>query len=313
MSWPHRIEELAGVSGPVAVAIGVFDGLHRGHQEVVRAALEHARQHRGTAVVLTFDPHPTSVLSPDRVPALLTTPEQRRWLANEMGVQTLVALPFDQAMATTSANGFIQGLLESCQPLGCVSVGYDWRFGAGGLGNVHSLMDAGARDGFAVYGVPPVKVDGRVVSSTWVREAVTAGDLDLAAELLGRRFGYFGVVIKGRQLARQIGFPTANIRLETQVHPPQGVYVCEIVFGGEKRVGVCNLGSRPTVESDGVLSLEAHVLDWMGDLYGKKIEVRLLQLLRSERRFEGMAALKEQIALDVEAARRWLEGFQGKD
>ena len=305
--------ELSGLPGPVAVAIGVFDGLHRGHQEVVRAAVEHARQHRGTAVVLTFDPHPATVLSPERVPPLLTTPGQRRRLAAEMGVEHLVALPFDQAMAATSPEGFVEGLMEACRPLGCVSVGYDWRFGAGGAGNVHFLMDAGARDGFSVYGVPPVKVDGRVISSTWVREAVTAGDLDLAATLLGRRFGYLGVVQRGRQLAGQMGFPTANVRLETQVHPPQGVYVGEVTLGGEKRGVVCNLGRRPTVEAEGELLLEAHVLDWTGDLYGQEIEVRLSHLLRGERRFDGVEALFQQIRLDIEAGRRWWEGFRGKD
>jgi riboflavin kinase/FMN adenylyltransferase len=313
MSWPHRIAELEGLPGPVAVAIGVFDGLHRGHQEVVRAAVEHARQHCGTAVVLTFDPHPATVLSPDRVPPLLTTPAYRRRLTSEVGVANLVALPFTEALAATPADAFIGGLLESCQPLGCVSVGYDWKFGRGGLGNVHVLMDAGARDGFAVYGVPPVRVEGRVVSSTWVREAVTAGELDLAEELLGRRFGYLGEVVKGRQLGGTIGFPTANVRLETQVHPPQGVYVCEVLLGGESRWGVCNLGCKPTIEANGALSLEVHLLDWVGDLYGQKIEVRLLTLLRGERRFEGMEALTAQIRSDVAAARNWLEAFRGKD
>lgn len=305
--------ELSGLPGPVAVAIGVFDGLHRGHQEVVRAAVEHARQHHGTAVVLTFDPHPAAVLSPGREPALMTTPAQRRRLAADLGVDCLIALPFDTVMAATSAEAFVEGLVAACQPLGCVSVGYDWRFGAGGTGNVHLLMDAGARHGFAVYGVPPVKVDGRVISSTWVREAVTAGDLELAVELLGRDFGYLGVVEKGRQLARQLGFPTANVRLDTQVHPPTGVYVGEVVVGGETRGAVCNLGRRPTVEEEGVLSLEVHLFDWSGDLYGQEMEVRLLHLLRSERRFDGVAALAEQIRLDVETGRCWYQGFRGKD
>jgi len=313
MSWPHPIDELAGLTGPVAVAIGVFDGLHRGHQEVVRAAVEHARQHCGTAVVLTFDPHPAVVLNPEKVPPLLTTPEHRRQLAAEMGVDRLVALPFTPAFAATPAEGFIRGLVETCRPLGCVSVGYDWRFGRGGSGNVHLLMDAGAREGFAVYGVPPVRLGGRVVSSTWVREAVTAGDLERAVELLGRPFGYLGTVVKGRQLGAQIGFPTANVTLETQVHPPQGVYVCDVVVDGESHPAVCNLGRRPTVETDGALSLEAHLLDWQGDIYGRQIEVRLRSHLRGEQRFEGLAALTEQIQRDAQAAREWWKAFLGKD
>jgi riboflavin kinase/FMN adenylyltransferase len=313
MSWPHRIEELAGLPGPVAVAIGVFDGLHCGHQEVVRAAVEHARQHQGTAVVLTFDPHPAAVLNPEKVPLLLTTPAHRRRLAAEMGAERLVALPFTPEFAATPADAFIRGLVEICQPLGCVSVGYDWRFGKGGAGNVHQLMDAGAREGFAVYGVPPVRVQERVVSSTWVREAVTAGDLDLAKRLLGRSFGYWGTVVKGRQLGAQIGFPTANVLLETQVHPPQGVYVCEVIVGAQRCRAVCNLGRRPTVETKGALALEAHLLDWQGDLYGQPIEVRLRHHLRGEQRFDGVAALQAQIQRDTEAARSWWKAFPGKD
>jgi riboflavin kinase/FMN adenylyltransferase len=230
-----------------------------------------------------------------------------------MGAERLVALPFTPEFAATPADAFIRGLVEICQPLGCVSVGYDWRFGKGGAGNVHQLMDAGAREGFAVYGVPPVRVRERVVSSTWVREAVTAGDLDLAERLLGRSFGYWGTVVKGRQLGAQIGFPTANVLLETQVHPPQGVYVCEVIVGAQRCRAVCNLGRRPTVETKGALALEAHLLDWQGDLYGQPIEVRLLHHLRGEQRFDGLAALQAQIQRDTEAARSWWKAFPGKD
>ncbi len=298
-----RLEDLAALPGPIALAIGVFDGLHHGHQEVVRAAAEHAHQHNGAAVVMTFDPHPAAVLNPDREPPRLTTLEHRKKLAAALGAEHLLALPFTRDTAATPAEDFIGQLARACRPLGCISVGYTWSFGKDRQGGVHQLMDAGARHGFAVYGVPPVKLRDRVVSSTWLREAVSAGDLATARDLLGRPFGYLGRVVKGRQLGRQLGFPTANIELLTAVHPPPGVYACRAEVDGEWRPAVCNLGRRPTVENDGRLSLEVHLLDWTGDLYDKEIEVRLETHLRPERRFENTAALQDAIRQDMTAAR----------
>jgi riboflavin kinase/FMN adenylyltransferase len=306
MSRLTRLEDLSDLPGPVALAIGVFDGVHRGHQEVIRAAVEHANQHRGTPVVMTFDPHPATVLNPSRVPPRLTVLEHQERLTRELGVMDLLALPFDRAMAETSAGQFIDGLVRGCRPLGCISVGYTWTFGKGREGNVHQLMDAGARAGFAVYGVPPLKVGDRVVSSTWVREAVAAGDLETAKVLLGRSFGYWGRVVKGRQLGRTLAFPTANVMLRTQVHPPAGVYACRAEVAGVWRAAVCNVGYRPTVEADGELTLEVHVLDWQGELYGQLMEVRLEQGIRPEQRFAGLDALATQIRMDVDVARRLL-------
>ncbi len=303
-----RLEDLSTLRGPVALAIGVFDGLHRGHQEVVRAAAEHARQHNGTAVVMTFDPHPAAVLSPGRQPPRLTTLEHRQKLAAELGAAHLLALPFDRTTAATSAGMFIDRLAAAC-PLGCVSVGYTWTFGRDRQGNVHQLMDTGARHGFAVYGVPPVKEGDRVISSTWLREAVRAGDLAAARLLLGRPFGYHGRVTPGRQLGRQLNFPTANVTLETEVHPPAGVYACRAEVDGDGiwRPAVCNLGRRPTVENNGPLTLEVHLLDWTGDLYDHEIEVRLESHLRPERRFGSVEELQTAIRQDADTARRSLQ------
>jgi riboflavin kinase/FMN adenylyltransferase len=160
-----------------------------------------------------------------------------------------------------------------------------------------------------VYGVPAVKDEptGRVISSTWVRETVRAGDLATAERLLGRRFGYCGTVETGRRLGRELGFPTANLRLESEVHPPAGVYACRIRLGNEWHAAVCNLGQRPTVEAAGRVKLEAHVLDWTGDLYDREVEVVLERFVRAERRFAGLDELKAQIALDTVAARNLLK------
>ncbi|MCB1227189.1 MAG: bifunctional riboflavin kinase/FAD synthetase [Verrucomicrobiales bacterium] len=302
----HELDELREVAGPVALAIGVFDGVHLGHREVVRAAVEHARQHQGTAVALTFDPHPKALLHPDGAPLRLTSIAHQRVLLAELGVEHLLVCPFTEEFAATSADVFVRRLVRACRPLGCVSVGFGWTFGRGRSGNVHQLMDAGGRDDFAVYGVPAVKLDGRVVSSTWVREAVAAGDLAMTHRLLGRPYSLLGEVVAGRRLGRELGFPTANLQLQQTQFPPTGVYACEARVAGPWMPAVCNLGRRPTVESDGSLTLEAHLLDWQGDLYGSEMEVRLLHHLRGEMKFDGLPALQARIQQDRDEARQWL-------
>ena len=303
------MDELSRLAGPVALAIGVFDGLHRGHQEVVRAAVDHARQHRGTAVLMTFDPHPAVVLAPQKAPQRLTSARHQEVLAGAMGVSVVLACPFNREVAGLSADTFIAELVKACRPLGCIAVGYDWCFGRGREGNVHRLLDAGAEAGFAVYGVPAVKDEqtGQVISSTWVREAVRVGDLATAERLLGRRFGYYGMVEVGRQMGRELGFPTANLRLESEVHPPEGVYACRVRIADHWWGAVCNLGRRPTVEAAGTVLLEAHVLEWTGDLYGQEVEVVLEEFVRPEQRFAHLEALKAQIALDTAKARQLLK------
>jgi len=297
-----RLEDLTAIKGPLALAIGVFDGIHLGHQEVIRAAAEYAHQHDGTAVMMTFEPHPAAVLSPAGAPPRVMNQRYQQRLIADLGVAHLLALRFDQELATVTAEDFVAQLVSHGRPLGCISVGFTWSFGKGRAGNIHHLMDAGARHGFAVYGVPPVKLGDRVISSTWLREAVQAGDLPQARQLLGRSFGYLGKVEQGKQLGRQLGFPTANIRIESDVHPPQGVYACWVEVAGQWLPAVANWGRRPTVEAAGALMLEAHLLDWQGDLYDQEVEIRLEHHLRPEQRFDGVEALKKQIAVDVAAA-----------
>lgn len=299
----EKIEQLAGLRGPVALAIGVFDGLHLGHQEVIRAAAQHAVQHNGSAVVLTFDPHPLAVLNPVKVPRRLCGPAYRLRLLERLGMDAALVCPFTPELAATRAGDFVEKLSRSCRPLGCVSVGYTWTFGKGRGGNIHSLTDLGQRHNFAVYGVPPVRVDGDVVSSTLIRECVTAGDLARASRLLGRPYALHGKVVQGRRLGRELGFPTANLKLEAELLPPHGVYAVQAEAGGQWRAGVANLGLRPTVEETSSPSLEAHLFDWDGDLYGQEIEVRLDRWLRPEKKFASLEALRVQIAEDVRQAK----------
>lgn len=299
----RSIDALSSLPGPLALAVGVFDGIHLGHQEVIRAAQEHATQHHGTAVVVTFDPHPVQVLRPSAAPKLLCGPRHQQLLLSQTGIACLLACPFTTETAQTPAREFIQQLVDASRPLGCISVGYTWSFGHRREGNIHLLMEMGQEHGFAVYGVPPLKIDTQVVSSTLIREAVSNGDFAKAATFLGREYSVFGPVIEGQKLGRQLGFPTANVAVENEQLPPLGVYAVQARVDAEWLPAVANLGRRPTVAADAEPSLEVHLLDWSGDLYGKDLEVRFTRHLRREMKFSGLDELKAQIARDVAAAK----------
>lgn len=304
MTVLHSLEELSSLPGPVALAIGVFDGLHLGHQEVIQAAREHARQHQGTAVVMSFEPHPLAILRPEAMPPRLCGPAYRRVLLERLGVSCMLLCPFDENTASTPAEVFLDTLTRDCRPLGCISVGYGWTFGRNRGGDIHMLMAHGEREGFAVYGVPPVRVDGQVVSSTLIRDAVSAGELGRVNLLLGRDYALYGEVLPGRRLARQLGFPTANVRPEAELLPPYGVYGVQVELDGRTWPGIANLGIRPTVETgETAPSLEVHLFEWSGDLYGRSLEVKLGDFIRPEQKFPGVEALKKQIEADVILAR----------
>ncbi len=310
----HHLTSIADLSvlpGPIALAIGVFDGVHLGHQEVIRAAMDFTEKHGGTTVVMTFDPHPLKVLRPEAAPRLLCSTRHKLRILAGLGVSHALVCPFDEAFARTDAETFVGRLAEACRPLGFISVGYTWSFGKGRGGNIHHLMELGQAHGFGVYGVPEVKVDGVVVSSTLVREAVRGGGFARARELLGRDYTVLGEVVPGRRLGSTIGFPTANVAVENEELPPNGVYAVSVRWLGGGGIappemplpGVANLGVRPTVEDQGERLLEVHLLDFMGDCYGAQFEVAFVAKLRDEQKFSGLEALKEQIARDASAAR----------
>lgn len=298
----RSIDALSTLPGPLALAVGVFDGLHPGHQEVIRAAQEHATQHHGTAVVATFDPHPAQVLRPGAAPRLLCGPRHQQRALSQVGISHLLACPFTPETALTTAHDFILQLIHASRPLGCISVGYTWKFGHGRQGDIHLLMELGQQHGFAVYGVPAVKIDDEVVSSTLIREAITQGNFARAARFLGRDYSVFGPVIEGRRLGRQLGFPTANVDVENEQLPPLGVYAVQARVGEEWLPAVANLGRRPSVEINAEPLLEVHLPGWSGDLYGQDLEVRFSRFLRPEMKFSGLDELKAQIKRDVEAA-----------
>lgn len=306
----RHIDELSTVPGPLHLAIGVFDGVHLGHQAVIEAAMESAAEKGGTAVVVTFDPHPVQVLSPTNAPRLLSsTAHKIRLLERYAGIRTALIVPFDQDFASQTGEQFVDGFISAAPEEGIsrICVGQDWQFGKGRSGNVDLLRTLGSKLDFDVTGVETVTVGGMRVSSTRVREAVAAGDFSIAKALLGREYTVFGTVIEGRQLGRTIGFPTANLTVHSEQLPPTGVYLVSATGSGDSWDGVANLGYRPTVEGGAVKRLlEVHLFGLDHDIYGEDLEIKFVEFLRGEQKFDGIEELKVQIAKDVEAAKRSL-------
>jgi len=300
------IQDSAGfqdLPGSLHLAVGVFDGVHCGHAAVVGRAVARG----GTAVVVTFDPHPSRVLSPGRAPDLLTTLEHKAKLVSQLGAGCLLVIPFDAARAGQEAGEFVAEI-ASLAKVESVTVGSGFRFGKGRLGDLALLEECGVEMGFTVEGVAPV-VDARgdVVSSTRVRTALEEGNLLLVSELLGRDYSLYGNVFRGRELGRTIGFPTANIALRVEALPPVGVYAVRVGLDGTLLNGVANFGFRPTVERQRPEPLlEVHLLDFDEDIYGREIEVHFVASIRGEHRFEGIEALKKQIGKDAQRARELL-------
>ena len=306
MQTLREIGDLGTLAPPVHLAIGVFDGVHRGHAEVVYGALERARQDGGTAAVLTFDPHPISVLCPEKAPRLLASMPHKAQLLAAFGVGTLLIVHFDRELAATAADVFVRHLAKAAGNLGSISVGHSWSFGRGRKGNLSLLNQLGDELGFVVNGVPPVcDAAGVAISSTRIREAVERGDFGAAEALLGRDYKVLGTVVAGRNLGRQIGFPTANLAVHSEQLPPSGVYSIKAGLDGAVHRGVANLGTRPTVASASARrrQLEVHLFEFDADIYDHELEVQFLDFIRPEQKFANLDALKEQIARDVAAAR----------
>ncbi len=310
MNVLRAIPELASLPGPVHLAIGVFDGVHLGHQKVVRRALDGASRDGGSAAVVTFDPHPLRVLRPDLAPRLLASGDHKIRLLGELGVENVLVVPFDAGFAAQPADGFVRALAASARPLKQICVGFEWRFGRARGGDIHLLTDLGEELGFEVTGIPSFRIDGETISSTLVREAVKAGDFVRARRFLGRDYTVLGTVIEGRKLGRTLGFPTANLLAHNEQLPPSGVYAVRATIEGEDLTGVGNLGLRPTVEGGGAPQrrLEIYFFDLEGDLYGKDVEVWFDRFIRDEQKFADLDELKAQIARDVDAARREFGG-----
>jgi riboflavin kinase/FMN adenylyltransferase len=303
----HSISELAHLPGPLFLAIGVFDGVHLGHQSVISTSTRHARSANGTPVVITFDPHPLKVLRPQNAPHLLTATQHKIALIRDLGVEHLLVIPFDKNFAATPPENFIERLVMDSNPLGEICVGHEWSFGKDRRGNLDLLEKLGAQFDFHVVAIPPVKVDGAVVSSTAIRRAVEKGDLATAAAMLGRDYTILGTVVAGGKIGKKLGYPTANLSAHSEQFPPNGVYFAEATLDGALYPGVVNLGYRPTVSSGKPERvLEIYLLDFDRDIYGKDVEVRFIRYLRPEQKFDSLEALVRQIERDVRQARELL-------
>src|SRR6266581_6504056 len=303
METLRSISGLSKLRGPLFLAIGVFDGVHLGHQAVISTSAQHARAADGTPIVVTFDPHPEKVLRPKTAPHLLTATPHKIALIRDLGVAHLLIITFDKKFAATEPEDFVQQLVQHSKPLSEICVGHEWSFGKNRRGNLELLKKLGAQFDFNVVGIPPVTVNGEVVSSTTIRQAVEAGDLRKAAEMLGRAYTILGTVVRGDDLGKKIGFPTANLSAHNEQFPPNGVYFAEAMLDGVIYPGVLNLGYRPTVSSEKDRVLEIHLFDFDRDIYGSDLEVRFVRYLRPEKKFESVDMLARQIALDVKQAR----------
>ena len=298
------IAELEEVQRPLHLAMGVFDGVHLGHQAVIGTAVEGARGSGGVAGVLTLEPHPIQILAPGQAPRrILVSLEHKERLLASLGVTVLLVLRFDETMARQSAEEFGEHLF-SVAALRQMVAGEDWKFGRERRGTIDLLRRLGEPHGVEVTAVPAVMLKGERVSSTRLRRALRDGNLQAASEMLGRSYTVMGTVVRGEQLGRKLGAPTANIMLGDEQLPPDGVYVVTATIGEGKEThrGVANLGMRPTVNGERRL-LEVHLLDFEGDLYEAGVEVYFGLRLRSEKKFKDQEELREQIRRDLKEAR----------
>ena len=305
--------------GGSVVSVGVFDGVHLGHQAILGANLARSRELRARPTVVTFREHPKQVLL-GHSPRTLTSLEHRLELFRRAGVELTLALAFDEALRQVSAEEFTHRVLLEALGARAFVLGFDSKFGRDRRGTAELLRTMG----LDVEVVSKVEVGERAVSSTAIREAVELGDLASAERMLGRPVSVLGTVVEGERLGRKLGFPTANLDLHHELHPPSGVYAGwgrilppgprGLSGNGPARPAVANIGARPTVDTPGPdrPRVEVHLLDFAGDLYGRDLELEFLARLRDERRFDSLAALREQIARDVDAARQLLAGVLGR-
>lgn len=296
------------------ITTGTFDGVHRGHQAIIRYLVDRARHVGGTSTVISFDPHPREVLSRTPVP-LLTTLDERAVLLEALGVDRFVVLPFNRYLSLMEPERYVAELLLGRIGMREAVIGYDHHFGKSRAGDRYLLESLGEEHGFTVDVIPEQVERGITVSSTEIRrELVEDGDAERAAQLLGRPYFFSGLVVRGNQRGRSIGYPTANLRPlnSRKVVPKVGVYAVEVTLpDGRRADGMMNVGRRPTFEEEGALTLEVHIFDFSDDIYGSDLDVSVVKRLRDESPFSGAAALRDQLVEDALNARQALE--RGED
>ena len=301
--WTARF----GASGErTVVAIGNFDGVHLGHQKILRGVLERARSEQALATVLTFCPHPSRVLRPAAAPALLATLDQRLAAFDALGIDAALVLRFDEELSKVSAEEFARGFLVDTLRAKAVLVGGNFRFGHKQAGDVKLLSSIGAESGFEVSVIEPVTVDGVIVSSSAIRQAVADGRMEDAAKFLGRPFSLEGEIRPGTGTGRKLVVPTLNLTTGQEQLPKNGVYATEVILGGRRFPAATNIGVRPTFDGTR-LAIESHLFDFNEQLTSGPMEVRFRMRLRDEQKFPSVDGLREQVLRDIERARKYFQ------
>jgi riboflavin kinase/FMN adenylyltransferase len=285
------------------IALGNFDGLHRGHLKIIERVKRGAAEHGGTPMAMTFDPHPPRIVRPDKAPPLLMTKAQRLEALHKAGVQCVAVVRFTKELSQWDADTFVRKVLVDWLRVSEVWVGANFLFGHERTGTFSVLRGLGQSYGFRADKIDPVRYKDFVVSSTRIRRLVTEARMDEAGALLGRPYFVDGTIVEGKRRGRELGFPTANLETRNELVPPNGVYATIMTIDGVVHGGVTNIGMRPTF-GETVPTIETHVLDFSGDLYGQTVRLAFVQRLRDERRFEDVDALKAQIDADKRRAER---------
>ena len=285
------------------IALGNFDGLHRGHLKIIERVKRGAAEHGGTPMAMTFDPHPPRIVRPDKAPPLLMTKAQRLEALHRAGIQCVAVVRFTRELSEWDADTFVRKALVDWLRVSEVWVGANFLFGHGRTGTFSVLRGLGLSYGFRADKIDPVRYKDFVVSSTRIRRLVGEGRMDEAAALLGRAYYVDGAIVEGRRRGRELGFPTANLETENELVPPNGVYATIMTIDGVVHGGVTNVGMRPTF-GETTPTIETHVLDYSGNLYGHTVRLAFVQRLRDERRFEDVDALRAQIDADKRRAER---------
>ena len=297
----------AKIARPTVLTLGVFDGLHLGHQLIMKTVVERARATGAVPTVITFEPHPRALLHPESAPPLLQTFDQKIEALGVLGIEQTIVIHFDKAFAQIRAEDFLRAVIADRLHAQEVYLGCGFAFGHGREGNIDLLRRVSQSLGFFADEVPELRLRGRRVSSSRVRELLQQGQVNIARRMLGRPYGVEGRVVRGAERGATLGFPTANLHPQNRVIPRNGVYVTATLIDGQWRRSVTNIGTRPTFGSDNESSVETFVMDWSGDLYGDVVRVRFLHRLREEKKFSSIDELKSQIERDVARAQNYFE------
>ena len=297
--------ENANIARPTVLTLGVFDGLHLGHQRIMQTVVERAKATGAIATAITFDPHPRAVLHPVSAPPLLQTLDQRLANFEVLGIEQAIVIPFSREFAAQPAMDFLTDIIRDRLHAKEVYLGRGFAFGKDRGGNIQLLREMSSKLGFVADEVDEVQIRGVRISSSKIRDLLANGSVNLARRMLGRPYGVEGVIIRGNRRGHTIGFPTANLKPHNRVIPRYGVYATATLIDGKWRKSITNIGVRPTFESDSEPSIESYIFDFDGDLYGDVLRVRFLYRIRDERKFNGIDELKAQIEKDTRRARNY--------